>query len=192
MSRRRHLRPEEQEIWNTVARTATPMHQRQVFTPQPDAVPAPEFTPPFETAAVLPKLPKFNIGQAAKPAPNDFAAKTPPLRMDAKKHAKMTRGKLAPEARIDLHGMTVAQAHPALTSFILNAYGAGMRLVLVITGKGKTKADHGPIPQRMGVLRQQVPNWLDMPPLSSAILQVTEAHATHGGGGALYVYLRRR
>jgi DNA-nicking Smr family endonuclease len=115
-----------------------------------------------------------------------------PLRMDAKTHGKMTRGKLAPEARIDLHGMTMDQAHPALMSFILSAQNAAMRLVLVITGKGKARADHGPIPQSMGVLRQQVPRWLHMPPLSGVVLQVTEAHATHGGGGALYVYLRRR
>ncbi|MGL4321553.1 MAG: Smr/MutS family protein, partial [Paracoccaceae bacterium] len=105
---------------------------------------------------------------------------------------KMTRGKLAPEARIDLHGMTLSEAHPELISFILNAHSAGLRLVLVITGKGKPKADHGPIPYRTGVLRHQVPQWLRLPPLGPAVLQVSEAHLKHGGSGAFYVYLRRR
>lgn len=189
MARRRSLRPDEQEIWNAVARTATPMHPAEVFMTAPAA---PDFLPPFETVAIPAKLPRFHIGQAVRAPQNDFAPKPSPLRMDAKKHAKMTRGKLSPEARIDLHGMTIAQAHPALTQFILGAHTAGLRLVLVITGKGKAKTQHGPLPQQMGVLRAQVPNWLHMAPLAAAILQVTEAHATHGGSGALYVYLRRR
>jgi DNA-nicking Smr family endonuclease len=192
MARRRSLRPEEQEIWNAVARTATPLRPAEVFTPPAATSIVPDFQPPFETVAAPAPLPRFHIGQAVRTPQNDFAPKPSPLRMDAKKHAKMTRGKLAPEARIDLHGMTLAQAHPALMQFILGAYGAGLRLVLVITGKGKAKTQHGPIPQQMGVLRAQVPNWLHTPPLSATILQVTEAHATHGGGGALYVYLRRR
>jgi hypothetical protein len=62
----------------------------------------------------------------------------------------MTRGKLHPEARIDLHGMTLAEAHPELIRFILNAQSQGLRLVLVITGKGKRRDDTGPIPQRVG------------------------------------------
>jgi DNA-nicking Smr family endonuclease len=87
--------------------------------------------------------------------------------------------------------MTLDRAHPALTRFILSAHGNGKRLVLVITGKGKLRDDDGPIPVRFGVLRHQVPQWMSMPPLSSAILQVTQAHLKHGGGGAYYVYLRK-
>jgi DNA-nicking Smr family endonuclease len=112
--------------------------------------------------------------------------------MDAKAFGKMTRGKLLPEARMDLHGMTLAEAHPELIRFILGAHSAGLRLVLVITSKGKPKPDHGPIPQRAGVLRHQVPQWLRLPPLGPAVvLQVAEAHQRHGGAGAYYVYLRR-
>lgn len=128
-----------------------------------------------ELAPTLPEL----LGQA-------------PLRMDAGTHAKMTRGKLQPEARIDLHGLTLSEAHPELIRFILNAHAAGLRLVLVITGKGKRRDDHGPIPQRTGALRHQVPHWLHLPPLGPAVLQVTESHLKHGGSGAYYVYLRRR
>ena len=66
-----------------------------------------------------------------------------------------------------------------------------LRHVLVITGKGKRGLDDGPIPQRQGVLRHQVPHWLRLPPLGAAVMQVTEAHLKHGGSGAYYVYLRR-
>ena len=112
--------------------------------------------------------------------------------MDAKAFGKLKRGKLVPEARIDLHGMTLDQAHPALTGFILSCYGRGLRLVLVITGKGQSADPYRAGPVRRGVLKQQVPHWLTMAPLSSAVLQVSEAHLRHGGGGAYYVYLRKR
>jgi DNA-nicking Smr family endonuclease len=115
-----------------------------------------------------------------------------PLKMDRNAFEKMTRGKLKPEARIDLHGMTLAEAHAELIGFILGAHAAGKRLVLVITGKGKIRDDHGPIPQRMGALRNQVPHWLAAPPLGSAILQITPASLRHGGEGAYYVYLKRQ
>ena len=114
-----------------------------------------------------------------------------PLRMDARLHRQMTRGRTAPEARIDLHGMTLSEAHPELIRFILNAQAQGLRLVLVITGKGKRRDDHGPIPVRMGVLRHQVPAWLAQMPLGPAVLQIAPAHLKHGGEGAYYVYLRR-
>ena len=112
--------------------------------------------------------------------------------MDRKQHGRMTRGKLRPEARLDLHGMTLAAAHPVLTGFILNAAAEGKRLVLVITGKGKDRDDGGPIPTRTGVLRHQVPLWLRSGPMASAVLDIAPAHQRHGGGGAFYVYLRRR
>jgi len=115
-----------------------------------------------------------------------------PVRMDRKAHRKLTRGKLSPEARIDLHGMTLAAAHPALTRFIAESHSRGLRLVLVITGKGRKREDAGPIPVRPGVLRHQVPQWLTSGALRPLVLQVTEAHQKHGGGGAYYVYLGRR
>lgn len=197
MARRRHLRPEEEELWRAVARTAKPMHSngkavldRQAETP---VTPEPEFR---STAA--PRLTGFRLGEKAKtksghdlsPSLAEALAKAP-VQMDAKAFGKMTRGKLIPEARIDLHGMTLAEAHPELIHFVLRSHAQGLRLVLVITGKGKAKPDHGPIPQRVGALRHQVPQWLRLPPLGPCVLQISEAHLRHGGAGAYYVYLRR-
>lgn len=163
----------------------------------PDPPPAPE--PPRPTVPA-PQVPRdFRIGKAAIPTrPATVSLMSPaerlhtqPVRMDSKTHRKLSRGKLAPEARIDLHGMTLAVAKTALTAFILRASASGQRLVLVITGKGKGKGDHGPLPTRSGALRHEVPHWLDMPPLAELVLQVVPAHVRHGGGGAYYVYLRR-
>ena len=200
MARRRSLRPEEEEIWQAVARTAKPMHSiGHVFLKKAEPPPVFHPDPPPALAHATPRLPMFQLGEKARvPRPHDLAPgltaslTTATLQMDAKTHGKMTRGKLAPEARIDLHGLTLSEAHPDLIRFILNAQSAGFRLVLVITGKGKRGQDIGPIPQRMGALRHQVPQWLRLPPLGQAVLQVTEAHLKHGGSGAYYVYLRRR
>ncbi len=193
MARRRTLRPDEEELWRSVARTARPLHEHPVFH-KSEPTPAPE-----PMAHARPRLSPFSLGEKVRRAErHDIAFGLPamltgaPLQMDAKTHGKMTRGKLVPEARIDLHGLTLAEAHPELIRFILNAQSAGLRLVLVITGKGKRREDLGPIPQRMGALRHQVPQWLRLPPLGQAVLQITEAHLRHGGSGAYYVYLRRR
>ena len=189
MSRRRTLRPEEEELWRTVAHSARPLHAHPIFhkTPEPPAA----FHPDPALPIAKPRIAPFHLGEKARP-PAPKADSPVSLQMDAKTHGKMTRGRLAPEARIDLHGMTLTEAHPELIRFILNAQSAGLRLVLVITGKGKRGPDTGPIPQRMGALRQQVPHWLRLPPLTAVVLQTTESHLKHGGAGALYVYLRRR
>ena len=111
--------------------------------------------------------------------------------MDQKAFTRMKRGKLRPEGKLDLHGMRIDSAHPALIRFILSAQASGKRLVLVATGKGKDRDEPGPIPTPRGVLRHQVPQLLALSPLAQAVLQITPAHIIHGGSGAYYVYLRR-
>lgn len=195
MKRPRHLSPEERALWDTVARQAKPLDEVR-----PKKVTAPEAKPkplkPMDTRA---PLPQFRVGQQVDisrghdilPSVTD-RLNGAPVNMDHKSFGKMKRGKLMPEARLDLHGMTMAEAHPELMAFILGSQAVDRRLVLVITGKGKDRDDGGPIPTRHGVLRHQVPQWMALPPLRQAILQVTPAHLKHGGHGAYYVYLRRR
>lgn len=189
MARRRTLRPEEAELWSAVARTARAMHAHAPHNPHlPVADPV---EPPVKTlnSRAESRIAPFQLGE--RPLPQIPAAPAKPaLKMDARTHEKMVRGKLSPESRIDLHGMTLAEAHPELIRFLLNAHSAGQRLVLVITGKGKMT--HDPVPRPIGALRHQVPHWLRLPPLSQAVQQVAEANLKHGGAGALYVYLRRR
>lgn len=195
MSKRppRRLRPEEEEIWKRVTETATPLRKPSFPVPV-DVTPPPRKPKPPVKEPVLP----FKVGSQVKPASahdlqpslTERLAQSP-VSMDRKAFGKLKRGKLKPEGRLDLHGLTLAQAHPALNRFILGAHAQGKRLVLVITGKGKDRDTGGPIPERLGVLRHQVPHWLSIPPLASVVLQVSPAHLRHGGGGAYYVYLRR-
>ncbi len=188
---RRKLRPEEKELWQKVAHSATPLPQALRRAAEP-AKPTVRRKAELETMD-LPEA--FGIGtkvntvgpSVSKP---QTASQAKPV-MDTKTYGKMRRGKLVPEGRIDLHGMTLDQAHPALTRFILTSYSRGFRLVLVITGKGQRDDPHDPMPRQRGVLKRQVPMWLRMAPLNTAVLDVSEAHIRHGGGGAYYVYLRR-
>ena len=198
MSRRgpRGLSPEEQALWEKVKERTAALHpERQKPENRPYTTPKP---PPVRENPRV-HIPQFRIGEQRSDTamPNNLAASlpatlgTPPIRMDQKQHTRLKRGKLTPEARIDLPGMTLDQAHGALNGFILDAHAQGRRLVLVITGKGKQHRDDGPIPVRRGALKHLVPQWLNGPGLSQAVLQISEAHQKHGGSGAYYVYLRR-
>lgn len=196
--RKRGLSEEDRALWEKVRRSVTPLSPTQQRT-VPNVPPAPPLResvssePPQQQRLPLgskrPSGPKHSVDLA--PSLSDRLDATP-LRMDRKQYLRMKRGKTQPEARIDLHGMTLAQAHPALTRFLLDAHDRGLRTILVITGKGRTGDELGPVPERRGVLKQQVPHWLSSGPLRQIVQQVTEAHLRHGGSGAYYVRLRRR
>jgi DNA-nicking Smr family endonuclease len=102
--------------------------------------------------------------------------------LDRNTARKFERGELPIDRAIDLHGLTQQRAHEALDRFMGEAVKAGLRMLLVVTGKGK---------QGEGVLRRQVPEWLRGGPYASRILRLANARLPHGGDGALYVLLRR-
>lgn len=191
MSRRR-LTHEEAALWRRVARTTEALRRDRPGVP----FSAPDPARSLKTSAAVEP---FEIGAKADAAARrdatfpgvPAAAGDAPVRMDRKAYGKLKRGKLKPEARLDLHGMTLDQAYPALAAFVLRQQAKGNRLVLIITGKGRAQDEGGPVPVRSGILRHSVPQWLSLPPLAQAVLQVSEAHGRHGGSGAFYVYLKR-
>ena len=205
MVRRRNLTGEESELWRRVARTArrlqpapAPEAARRDGPPQPDPGAPPPGPKRRPVPAAMPAAPAAPVAaprtslDLAQPLSEALARA--PVRMDRNTHDRMMRGKLEPEARIDLHGLTLAQAQPVLNGFLMQAHARGLRLVLVITGKGRRHSEDegGPIPRRMGALRHEVPQWLRSGPLAGLVLDLRPAHRSHGGVGAYYVYLRRR
>lgn len=163
----------------TVAQ-ATP---KTVIGPKPPARPAIPPTSPRRLSSAS--------GQRVDlvPDPHQALARAPAA-MDRSRLERLRRGRVEPEARLDLHGMTAARAHAALTGFVLRQAEAGRRLLLVITGKGRS-ADPHQMSGRPGILRHNVPHWLNTPPLAARVLQIVPAHRRHGGDGAYYIYLRR-
>ena len=120
-------------------------------------------------------------------APPSKKPATPPLvPIGRRERSQLSKGKKEIEARLDLHGMTQARAHRALSGFLHRAHGDGLTFVLVITGKGKVGAE-----AERGVLRRQVPQWLSQPEFRTLVVGFEEAHVGHGGAGALYVRIRR-
>lgn len=196
---RRKLRPDEVELWRRVAASLHPLRSPRPVPPAPvppseppSPHPPPRPLPPDQRppdqqprdAGVPRRLAPFRIGEAARPAKSLSPPPKPP-RIDAGTLRAMKRGRRAPEARIDLHGLTLAEAYSTLTGFLYAAQAADRRLVLVITGKGGRAGDEP------GAIRREVPYWLTRPPLAGLIQDIVPAHRRHGGAGALYVYLRR-
>jgi hypothetical protein len=122
--RKKGLTPEDRELWERVKRTATPLPpsklEKQGGTPASEAAKTQDV---LTTPGARP-IKTFRIGESASaPAspqprhdPSDRIAQAP-IRMKQTAHRRMIRGKMKPEARIDLHGMTLSEAHPALVGF---------------------------------------------------------------------------
>ena len=152
---RRKLAPDEVALWQRVAEKTEKLHKQETFDPE-------AYAPHPVAPRMVPKEPVTLDGKhppkpRAKKISFDLTPSLPdrlnasPVQMDRKTFGKMTRGKLKPEGKLDLHGMTLDRAHGALTRFIFSSHGNGRRLVLVITGKGKDRDEGGPIPVRYGV-----------------------------------------
>ena len=106
--------------------------------------------------------------------------------LDTRTRLRLRRGQIDIQRRLDLHGMTQVKAQDALTAFLAAAQADDLRSVLVITGKGLTRQGE------TGVLRREVPRWLNQPPLRSWVRAFSHAAPRDGGEGALYVLLRRK
>lgn len=189
---RRRPSAEELALWHEVARRVMPLPGRAA-PPDPSA-PAPEqkaasvAKPEAGRAKSAPATPLFVAPGRHAPAPG----------LDHRLAERLRRGRLPIEGRLDLHGLTQAEAHLRLDAFLAGAHRSGKRCVLVITGKGTARAESASasgarfaLPEGRGVLRQLVPRWLGEGANARRVLAVFPAQPRHGGEGALYVYLRR-
>jgi DNA-nicking Smr family endonuclease len=102
---------------------------------------------------------------------------------------KLRRGTVAIGGRLDLHGMTRAEAHRAVGRFLTALVERGERVALVITGKGGRRGADGDA--TAGVLRAEFPRWITDGALARVVLAWRPAAPQHGGDGAFYVLLRR-
>ena len=173
MSRRR-LTEEEEALWRGYVRSLKPL-RRGGATAQAQCDGEKSAPPAALPRDARPKL-----------AP----VKTPPLApLDRRLKQRVVRGREPIAARIDLHGMTQQRAHTALLAFLQRAQADGARIALVVTGKGG--GGRGDQASERGVLRRQVPVWLELAEFRPFVLGFEDAHVSHGGQGALYVRLRR-
>lgn len=187
MSRRRPLSDEEQTLWAGIARSIKPLKSAKPGTKanlKSSATPSVARPPTPSPARSDPVMPR----EMPSAPPPSLA----PLGRRLKQ--RVARGREPIDARLDLHGMTQQQAHAALLRFLHRAQASGAKTALVVTGKGLRKSSRGgeyDADSRPGVLKRQVPLWLALPEFRPLVVGFDDAHAGHGGEGALYVRLRR-
>lgn len=185
--RRRKLSADEHALWTHVTKSV----RRTKAGGDPPLIPDDDDDAAATEMSARPKQAKPRRRMAA-PAPLPSAP--PPIAlahgttagMDRRTAQRLRRGKLDVEARLDLHGHTQAAAHRTLERFLHDGYMAGIRTVLVITGKGDR------IGGRPGVLRDAVPRWFNEIPMRQWVAGFSYAAPKDGGDGALYVRLKRR
>ena len=176
---RRRLSDDERTLWTHVTKSIAPLKKRAAIDEEPLAA------KPKSSAASAPAklrskpvaLPSYTPVSPPPPAPSLV-----PLGRRLKK--RVARGTEGIDGRLDLHGLTQAEAHHALLRFLRTGQERGARIVLVITGKGDGSGERG-------VLKRQVPLWLRLPEFRAYIVGFEDAAHGHGGTGALYVRLKR-
>jgi DNA-nicking Smr family endonuclease len=183
---RRPISEEERALWHSVAQTAKPLKRRRKSEPPAKSTKAEEKPTPKTAKSKVRAAPKAAPPPPQKPVPAKHHELSHGLSVgiDKRQAERFRGGRLPIEGRIDLHGRTQQQAHDDLRAFLISAHAAGKRCVLVITGKGMTAA-------KIGVLRENVPRWLNEPGLRRHVLAFDYAERQHGGEGALYVLLKR-
>ena len=195
------LSPEERQLWRHVAASVEPIKTKPSVRragpnePEPDGPAVPHRRPSqTEQATAIPQKSSFRDmvqrRTTAIPPPElaDF---------DARKAKKLGSGRADIDARLDLHGLRQDEALGRLRRFLQDCHAHGLKTVLVITGKGRETDDPAtPFVEMLerhprGVLRRNVPRWLDAPELRTFVVSYTTAAQRHGGEGAFYVQLRR-
>lgn len=186
------LTAEEARLWSTVVRKIKPIAESPVDSGTlvvAGQKPAVQST--GKKKPVKPLSPEKSAPPLLKPA--SVAKKAPQVPfapLERQLRRGLSRGSSSVDATIDLHGMRQAEAHERLRCFILKAQRDGLKVVLVVTGKGNL-TDHDPSFDQRGVLRRNLPLWLRMPDLRPAIIGFEEASRQHGGSGAFYVRIRK-
>ena len=164
----RRAKSDERELWHRAMRDVQPLHRAtEMLGALDETKSAPE---PSRGASLARERGRVRAGAANV---------HPPARLDRRTVQRLKRGHVPIEARLDLHGMTQAEAHEALARFVARSHASGFRAVIVITGKS-------------GVLHSAVPRWLEEGENRVRILGSSRAQAQHGGEGALYLLLRRQ
>lgn len=176
--RRRALSEEETALWLRATRDVTRAGRALPLAAEPAPPPA-----------------RLRVPPPPRPAPSPAARKTAPAHFvygggDPARDRAAATGRLEIERTLDLHGLTQDVAHRFLERFILGAAEDGVRLALVITGKGRpAAADTGAKP---GILRTRFLDWIEEAPLKAQIARVAPAKVKDGGAGAFYVFLKKK
>ena len=179
----RSLSAEEAQLWARVAATIRPLSRDPIEAPPLTVAPieAPTVKPPVKLRGRVPLV------RAVAPTP------LPPrtlqqATLDGGWDRDIKTGRIVPDHVLDLHGHNLDRAWEAIDRALEQAIAGGDRVLLLITGHER----RGEPPLERGRIRAAVNDWLAASRHASNIAAVRAAHRRHGGGGSLYIILRRR
>ena len=178
----RTLSADEALLWAKVAATIRPLSREPVEAP---AAPAP-VTGAISAAKPVPRgrVPPARVPAAAPVSRPSLQSAT----LDGTWDKGLRSGTISPDRTLDLHGHRLDGAWSAIDHALESAIAAGDRVVLLITGHER----RGEPPVERGRIRAAVHDWLAASRHAGNIAAVRAAHRRHGGGGSLYIILRRR
>lgn len=185
---RRRLSDEEVILWHRVGRTVTPLRDRPLVSPAVIEDAEREFREAMDGKRTVTKIPQET--DIRSPFPHDRSPPAPNPKPRVEPHIdrpttrKLAKGRIAIDAKIDLHAMTQDLAYDRLYAFIADQRSRGARHVLVVTGKGRSLGSEG-------VLKRMVPVWLNSARFAGLVSGYSSASRHHGGEGAIYVRLRK-
>lgn len=174
----RSLSPEEAALWARVTATIRPLSREPVTAPQIAKI--------AETA--WPAKPKGRV-------PPPRYAELPPKRtknlrdatLDGGWDRRLNSGQVQPDRTLDLHGHSLDRAWEAIDRALEQAIASNQRVLLLVTGHERK----GEPPLERGRIRAAVHDWLAVSRHAHRIAAVRGAHRRHGGGGSLYIILRK-
>src|SRR4051812_929480 len=170
----RSLSPEESALWARVASTIRPL-SRDRNEVQPPEAPAQK--------KLLPSLKPGRSPAQAAPQRSGVGAT-----LDRSWDKRLGSGRVDPDRIVDLHGMTLDGAWRTIDRELDRAVECSERVLLLITGHQRS----GEPPVRRGAIRAAVHDWLAASRHAPDIAAVRAAHRRHGGGGSLYIVMRRK
>ena len=172
--RARALSAADRALWQAYVARVEPLPGRALPPIEPAEAP-----PAIATLQAVPSVPP-TLPVTWQPPP--IQINVTPAGLDDKRWRALRRGRTKPERTIDLHGRRAQEAHDAVRSFLFDAFADGLRCVAVITGRGSSPEG--------GVLRRELPHWLNAPDLRRMLLAAAHPHAANTG--AVHLMLRRR
>jgi len=174
----RSLSPDESQLWARVAATIRPLSRE-----------------PVESAALEPARAKPAPRPSVRPAPRASPALSKPKQvsiadqtLDGTWDNRLRSGSVDPDRVLDLHGLTLDGAWSAIDRGLEQAVARSDRVLLLVTGHHRP----GEPPVQRGKIRAAVHDWLVHSRHASSIAAVRGAHRRHGGGGSLYIILKRK
>lgn len=164
------LTDKDRHEWAAYAERVAPIRRRAAAKP----------AAPIAQPASAPVAKPLARRSPPTPAP-DLAVGDQPGGLDRASWQKLRTGRTAPTRTLDLHGRTAQRAYHALHAFLHAAQADGVRCVEIVTGRGSGETG--------GVLRRELPMWLNAPALRPLVLAATYPHPANPG--AVRLLLRR-